>query len=148
MNVHIIISYIFVIGEICLQYGIRKHTCRAKIKGEIKVTPIHDTAHVHPPHPLIQCHNQISIFYTLQFQGILLSQWISSLQWNLSPAFYGNIKEFFLWAFGIHVYLVAESSYSIYLNMNIAYPWAFLRQVTNFTGVTKFTGWAVAWTKF
>ena len=27
--------------------------------------------------------------------------------------------------------------------MNIAYPWAFLRQVTSFTGVTKFTGWAV-----
>ena len=54
-----------------------------------------------------------------------------------------NIKEFFLWTFSIHVYLVAESSYSIYLNMNIAYPWPFLRQVTNFTWVTKFTGWAV-----
>ena len=40
----------------------------------------------------------------------------------------------------VHVYLVAESSYSIYLNMNIAYPWPFLRQVTNFTWVAKFTG--------
>ena len=74
---------------------------------------------------------------------LLLSQWISSSQWSSSPALYGNIKEFLLWTFGIHVYLVAESSYSIYLNMNIACLWAFLQQVTNFTGVTKFTGWAV-----
>ena len=33
-----------------------------------------------------------------------------------------------------------ELSYSIYLNVNIACPLAFLWQVTNFTGVTKFTG--------
>ena len=78
---------------------------------------------------------------SLPIIAILLSHWISSSQWSSSPAFYGNIKEFLLWTFGTHVYLVDESSYSIYLN--IAYPWAFLRQVTNYTGVTKFTGWAV-----
>ena len=53
---------------------------------------------------------------------------------------YDNIKEFLLSSYGIYVYLTLERSYSIYLNVNIACPGVFLRQVTNFTGVTKFTG--------
>ena len=85
--------------------------------------------------------NERSVKIILEIEKLLLSQWISSPKWSSSPAFYGNI--FFLWIFGIHICLIAESSYSIYLDMNIAYPWAFLRQVTNFTGVTKFTGWPV-----
>ena len=68
---------------------------------------------------------------------VLLSKWSSSPQWSSSPAFYDNIKEFLLSSYGIYVYLAIGRSYSIYLNVNIDCPWAFLRQVTNFTGVTN-----------
>ena len=76
---------------------------------------------------------------------LMLSQWSLSPQWSSSPAFYDNIKEFLLSSYGIYVYLYAERNYSIYLNVNIASLWAFLRQVTNFTGVTKFTGRPGGW---
>ena len=36
--------------------------------------------------------------------------------------------------------LPLEEAIPFYLSVNIACPWAFLQQVTNFTGVMKFTG--------